>query len=125
MKERGVLSNPCPGNSSVHFRMAFAVRFEGAIFESHFEYMKTDSHPIRSSIFSYLQSVLCTSIIHEMRSKAVGSIGISKNHFLNLNTCEPATKMEVVEQGTHETLVGRQGRYWEIMLAQSLDREGK
>jgi ATP-binding cassette subfamily B (MDR/TAP) protein 1 len=32
---------------------------------------------------------------------------------------------KVVEQGTHEALVSRRGRYWEMVLAQSLDREAK
>lgn len=32
---------------------------------------------------------------------------------------------KVVEQGTHEVLINRRGRYWEIVLAQSLDREAK
>jgi len=34
-------------------------------------------------------------------------------------------KGRVAEQGTHETLVARKGRYWGMVLAQSLDREAK
>jgi ATP-binding cassette, subfamily B (MDR/TAP), member 1 len=34
-------------------------------------------------------------------------------------------KGRVAEQGTHKTLVARKGRYWGMVLAQSLDREAK